>query len=489
MPPPNTPDGDQPTVSILPGATNAPSSLVDAEENDPADYTVVREIDLRSLDYTSEVDENLICPVCRVALIDPITTMCDHVFCRDCFHKSYRHSPICPIDRCSLILPHDIGPTHKLILNQLDALEVRCPNLKDGCTKVLARSMVQNHVEKYCDLTLVACEGPECLLGVPRQRVLEGCLHANKACPDCGEQFMELYLEQHRRDRCEKRETKCEKCSTQILRYQADLHKEACTEEMSNCKWAIYGCNHSSKRKDLVDHAPLCDFKIMGPVVESLKSEIVLLRGDIQTLNEKDKAKDRRLRLLENERSHSPSPSSSRYPLFDPLSPPTHLARSTSPSLSHNHDELQEYTPYNSRDQYLLSLLESQESKVDHISANMTELEAKQTMMLFNETIPIKEQLAELRSAQSVIGMHVRWLMNFRLQETRPVKTAAAGSASTTGAGTGAGTVAGPSGEKTGMGIGMGMGAGGSMIGGGVGKLGGVPRRLSDTLRENITKL
>ena len=38
-------------------------------------------------------------------------------------------------------------------------------------------------------------------------------------------------------------------------------------------------------------------------------------------------------------------------------------------------------------------------------------------MLLFNETMQIKDQLSEIRSTLGVMGMHVRWLMNFRLQE------------------------------------------------------------------------
>ena len=147
----------------------------------------------------------------------------------------------------------------------------------------------------------------------------------------------------------------------------------------------------------------------MGPLFESLKEEAAALRGEVQSLQEKDKAKDRRIRFLESDRSMASTSSNALgYPVPDMSTLPDHTTTSM------------EYAPYDSRDQYLLSLLESQESKVDQISAGMTELEAKQTMMLFNETIPIKEQLAELRSAQGVLGMHVRWLMNFRLQERRP---------------------------------------------------------------------
>jgi hypothetical protein len=182
----------------------------------------------------------------------------------------------------------------------------------------------------------------------------------------------------------------------------------------------------------------------MGPVVESLKDEITTMKGEVQSLTERDKAKDRRIRFLESYKN-APSYGDS---LADMSNMPDHIPSST------------DSAPYDSRDQYLLSLLENQESKVDRLSVGMTELEAKQTVMLFNETIPIKEQLAELRSAQGVIGCHVRWLMNLRLQERRPGATSALSGGAKAESSSASGS-AGP---------------------------GLQPRRLSDS-RENITKL
>jgi TNF receptor-associated factor 5 len=439
-----------PSSALLPGpstvasAPNHQSSLTTSPIT-RAESPRRTAVDLRSLDYITSVDENLICPICRIAFLNPVTTSCDHVFCRDCFDQSYGISPTCPIDRCSLTVPHDINPTHRLILNQLDGLQVKCPNTSDGCGWILARSMVQNHVDKYCDYALVSCPDKTCEGKVARKDTQHGCLHYDAVCPDCDESLQKVDMERHRVNDCGERKTSCEKCNAEILRCRIEDHESECAECMAPCKWVVYGCSHESKRKDLVSHATICDFKIMGPVIDELKEEITCLRAELQYLNEKDKAKDRRIKFLESDKSMASAPSSALgYSVPDMSTLPE-----TSPSSL-------EYAPYDSRDQYLLSLLESQETKVDQISAGMTELEAKQTMMLFNETIPIKEQLAELRSAQGVLGMHVRWLMNFRLQERRPV-------------------AAGPSNE--------------SKPGAGPDGPGLQTLRSSDTMREHITKL
>jgi TNF receptor-associated factor 5 len=365
-------------------------------------------VDLRGLDYITKVDENLICPICRIAFINPITTSCDHVFCKDCFEQSYRISATCPVDRTP-IRSQDIGPTHRLILNQLDGLEVKCPHSADGCEKVLARSMVQNHVDKYCEHALVSCPERECEGKVPRKDIASGCLHYATSCPDCSESLLEVDMKRHRAAECSERKTTCEKCGVEILRYRADDHENECQESEAACKWAIFGCPYKSKRKELPDHDPSCGLKVMGPVVENLRGEILDLRQEVQFLKEKDKAKDRRLKFVEHERSMA---AASANELGYPVPDISDLPGPSSSSMG--------YGPHDSRDQYLLSLLEAHERNLDQLSLGMTELEAKQTMMLFNETIPIKEQLAELRSNQGFLNMQVRWLINFRLQERRP---------------------------------------------------------------------
>jgi hypothetical protein len=142
-------------------------------------------------------------------------------------------------------------------------------------------------------------------------------------------------------------------------------------------------------------------------MAEMLKKEINDLRLEVRTLTEKDQIQERRIKFLEGglggQRDNDRPLDYADLP-SQPISSP--------PDSSHAE-------PLDSGHEYLLSLVEAQETKVDRLSAGMTELEAKQTMMLFNETIQIKNELAEMRSSQQVLSMHVRWLLNFRRQENQ----------------------------------------------------------------------
>ncbi len=49
--------------------------------------------------FTSEISEELICSICSEVLESPLTTECEHLFCRDCINDWLRENRTCPIDR------------------------------------------------------------------------------------------------------------------------------------------------------------------------------------------------------------------------------------------------------------------------------------------------------------------------------------------------------------------------------------------------------
>ena len=248
----------------------------------------------------------------------------------------------------------------------------------------------------------------------------------------------------------------CTECGVDILRCKRSDHEKECPNMVSSCRWASYGCQHKAKRKDLYLHAEDCNFRFVGPMAESLKKELGDLRAEFKTLTESNQLQERRIKFLEKGERASKDLYLSRPMDYSDL-PSTSLALSHLPEPTNQE-------PLSSGHEYLLSLLENQESTLSHLSATLTEQEAKQTTMLFNETIPIKNELAEIRSMQQTTSMHVRRLMRFRIQENNrffaPV-TGNGGGGSEGGTGTG-----GSSGDSL------------------------LPRRLSDSLGTGlVTKL
>jgi hypothetical protein len=92
---------------------------------------------------------------------------------------------------------------------------------------------------------------------------------------------------------------------------------------------------------------------------------------------------------------------------------------------------------------YLLSLHESLREEVSRLSHAITDLDARASMAILNESMRIKEDMAHTSAAINTIRMQIHWLLNPRLQQSHRFASAAASSSA--GAGQGAGTAAGPS--------------------------------------------
>jgi phage FluMu protein Com len=418
MPPPNTPE-----EGLLPNANNA-NNVHNANTTILALRPIVRReappastptVDLHALEYDGPVDENLICPICRVPLVSPVITHCDHVFCHRCLVTAHALNPCCPVDRLPLRLVSETHTAPKIVHNQLDNLPVKCPNRALGCGLVVARSLVENHVSRYCEKTLVPCPHPSCDKTVARRDVGKGCLHYDVSCEFCDQTLQRAELEEHQEKECPNRKTGCELCGAEYARNKQDDHARDCPEVEASCRFAAFGCGRKMARKALDEHAEKCEYRVVSPVGEQLAE----LSAQLSALQEKDRLKDRRIKFLENR----------GFPV-------TAAAATTTSTTAENVSDMHmseespasaDPAPYESRDQYFLSLFETMESKVERLSSALTEVEGRHSMMLFNETLQIKDQLTEIRSTLGVLGMHVRWLMNFRLQERGRVGTGSPG--------------------------------------------------------------
>jgi len=210
---------------------------------------------------------------------------------------------------------------------------------------------------------------------------------------------LETVMQDHREEFCKDRFKTCELCAKTIVKCKEVEHGKECSDTVVPCEWAGYGCRHEDMRKN--QHLHECGFQMVGTMAEMLKKEISGLRGDVKKLTEKNELQERRIKFLENglkdvDKSFVPSDVQGHS-----VSPPAE-------SLDSPHE-------------YLLSLVEAQEGRVSQLVLGLTELDARQTQtdLVLNETLPLKDQINELRSNQGILGMHVRWLMNFRRRENQ----------------------------------------------------------------------
>lgn len=154
-------------------------------------------VDLRSLEYVSEYDDHLMCPICHCPFIHPVRLRCDHIFCQKCLDSAI--TSFGPNSEVAFTCPSCRAPTRdaittvpRLLINMCDDITVKCPYSREGCREVLPRANVQSHVDKYCGYRLLKCPGPSCDKKTRRKNFRPAeCVHELRRCSLCEEEVMD----------------------------------------------------------------------------------------------------------------------------------------------------------------------------------------------------------------------------------------------------------------------------------------------------------
>ncbi|KAL2039866.1 hypothetical protein N7G274_007267 [Stereocaulon virgatum] len=367
----------------------------------------VNPVDLRSLEYVDPYDHNLMCAICHSPFVCPVRLECDHVFCQRCVNDamSYqdRDSRVyivsCPSCRRK-IENRAIAPVPKILSHILDDLRVKCPLEFLGCPEVTARGDVQDHVDKYCAYAEVECSSESCLLTVLRKDLVKGgCLHRVVNCEDCERSFMEKDLEIHRLRHCEVVESSCPDCNVPVLLRDIKVHIERCPNAILLCNAAEYGCAFAARRETLDEHLNTCPLAKLVPF--------------LRLQNERLEAHEAALKLLRHKNSILETSFST---IQETLSPSANLIDAPSSSATAS-----DTGPFDSTAHHLLCLHESLREEVSRVSAAVSEVDAKASMMVMNESLRIKEDLSHANAAIGSMRMQLHWLMSARLQNQQRV--------------------------------------------------------------------
>ncbi|TKA74230.1 hypothetical protein B0A49_02029 [Cryomyces minteri] len=323
--------------------------------------------DLRSLDYVSDCDHNLLCPICQCPFIDPV--------------------PL--VGQTSL----DAGvKVTKLLNNMLDELVVKCPLHTDGCKAEIRRNEIGDHLKKYCDHTKIQTTVPNAVLG---KHIADECLETPRPCIG-----------------------------------------------------APFGCSHISKREDLDLHTPLCTLATLAPFLHAQK-----IRQDQQEAEQKLVA--RKLSVLEGGFAAiqillDERPSSFAAQERDEASTmPLIAAGASTQDPSSDSPSAEDIDSLIYR---VHSLRDSLREEIERIEASMAELDGRHSMMIINEGLRNKEDMAHTNAAINAMRMQLQWLTSARLQQSRPgagaagTSSASASSASSAATRAQTGSSPGPSG-------------------------------------------
>ncbi|KAG0134279.1 hypothetical protein HOY82DRAFT_481609 [Tuber indicum] len=266
-----------------------------------------------------------------------------------------------------------------MIANLVNDLVVLCPNSGFGCPMTCARHLLAGHLREDCDFAAVKCLG--CDGTIMRKDAGSGCLHQLVECPFCSFSCRKLDMEGHEAE-CPRIIAVCSHCSQDFAHPNIKAHEATCGEAIILCDSSDVGCPWKGARRELSEHMRVCAFTPLRPVLHAYADRLA-------TLELENKALRRRLDIL------------------IPPRPPTEV-------------------PTPSFDEHTIQLLAEQEhlrSDLERLTASLGEMEIRREMLLVNESLGMKEEVAGLRAAIGGIRMQIHWLMNTRHQavDQRPV--------------------------------------------------------------------
>ncbi|KAI0073364.1 hypothetical protein K474DRAFT_1774771 [Panus rudis PR-1116 ss-1] len=241
-----------------------------------------------SYSYVQQVNENLICCICRTPFVDPCTTRtCCHTFCRECILVALRNASQCPVDR-SPLSPVDLVSADPLVRNLVDELIVECPNREKGCTHTCQRQLIQSHIRTSCEYKHTVVQRNENLpdnaevTEMKQRSEKESGEHTTgetdpSVCPDCLDSVPEL-----------------------------QAHSASCPEAIVCCPQASNGCPWSGRRNTLNStHIQTCPyeaikgfFTVQERRMNAVRDENQILRNRVSELEGLVRALNRECGLL-----------------------------------------------------------------------------------------------------------------------------------------------------------------------------------------------
>lgn len=451
----------------------------------PSTSAMPTNIDFRALEYLPDYDPRLMCPICHVPFLDPVRLSCDHMFCYTCY-KTYRASSsgpnrgCCPTCRTALPLNKTYArkDVPRMIVNMCNDIKTHCPYFSQGCPEIMSRDLVSYHAAR-CMYEPVACPQPTCSKLTRRQDLDRGrCRHGIVRCVACGADVMHQDFPYHLKE-CPT--DKCAYCgwwqATEGITMED--HQKTCLQLPRKCSGEIFGCKVTLKHAELESHQESCPFVVMGPYLESTSKRIDTLESNLAAQKIRNEGLEgcykqlwdivkvhivptmsdwqpstQQSELVSTSSAPVPHTSTSQTPRSitsnGPLIHPSHnfssrsrhainqrLPISSAPAPSPSSDGLN----------HLLSLHEvlrtevlSMNSRIDSISSSLqhfmssyTDSESRANMMLINDVLRMKEEVAHTSAAMSSMRSQLTWLI--RIHSFGAARATGAGAAGAAGAG------------------------------------------------------
>lgn len=205
--------------------------------------------------FVKDLAEDYQCLVCAKVLEEPhLTDCCGQHFCRACLEQWFqkKQKKICPHCRSTTFSHMRSLPLKR----KIDALEVYCPNKKEGCAEIVKLEALNDHKS--------------------------GCGFARVLCPQrCGQWILCKDLLQHCRSECSLRMIKCKYCGKEDCYVTiTGAHMAVCEEYPVRCPRGC-GTQLEIRRKNLAEHAQVCPLETVQCPFSEVGCSITVLRKDL----------------------------------------------------------------------------------------------------------------------------------------------------------------------------------------------------------------
>jgi hypothetical protein len=217
-------------------------------------------------------------------------------------------------------------------------------------------------------------------------------------------------LQSHWQTVCADHDVACPSCAASIpYRYQQTHIAHHCPETNTACPARQFGCPFSTKRKNLASHAIMCSLAKLAPYLSAQQ----------QRQDEQDQARhllEKRLQSLQQDMEEYRTVPQQEKRVSAPREEPSYFPNNLADfELS----DFQDFEPHASPTQHLLSLHENLREEVSRQANTIHEVDTRLSMMLLNENMRLKDELAYQGAQLSALMRQVGWLTNARLQSTQ----------------------------------------------------------------------
>jgi hypothetical protein len=107
----------------------------------------------------SSINSELMCSICNKPFFQPVSTPCDHSFCRECIQRWIeKNNKSCPTCRHQIKSMDEFTQVSRPLRNMLDQLQIKCS--KCGQTD-LQRDHFNDHISKVCLKVNVSCSAAD----------------------------------------------------------------------------------------------------------------------------------------------------------------------------------------------------------------------------------------------------------------------------------------------------------------------------------------